>query len=530
VFYDLCDEMGIMVWQDFPFGCGNYPAQIPEFRQSVQKEVTANVKRLRHHPSIVIYAGNNEDYSYMWGKPNRLGYDPKDTNPENWLKTQFPARYIYEKLLPDTVAELSPNTVYHRGSPYGSPERPDGNVLTIGDCHQWNVWHGTQEPYQNFDKLSARFVSEFGMESFPSMQTIKSYLSHEDPELSAFSSTVEFHNKAAGAERRIALYLAENFRFEHNPLDAYIYSTQLMQSDALSTAYRLWRRNWKGEGREYNSGALVWQINDCWPVTSWAIVDYHFRPKIAYHSIRRELAPMTIGAKRVAVKIPRDRRTAAHVEIEQRLEVWVSSFLLEGSGEGWKVVARTFEVASGRLVETVVVREGFVVEANRTVEVAEVKLPGWDGKLDSHLGIAVAVYLLDPQGRHRGRFVSWPEPVKYVPCKKDPGVRIVGEVGGLVQAGEEVEVGKEKKGALLKKVSVWVETPVKGFVLESRDGTVLDQGVDLVPGEVVEIGVRDLRVGDSVWGRWYAGEVGREFKLVWWEGEGEVEGLRVVEV
>lgn len=144
-FYEACDELGVMVWQDFLFACGNYPTW-PELLESIRKEAIYNVRRLRHHPSIVIYVGNNEDYQVQ--EQTGLEYNYEDKNPENWLKTNFPARYIYEKLLPSVVQELAPNVFYHPGSPWG-----DGKITsdpTVGDLHQWNgkcmtslvvVWH-----------------------------------------------------------------------------------------------------------------------------------------------------------------------------------------------------------------------------------------------------------------------------------------------------------------------------------------------------------------------------------------------------
>ena len=131
-FYDACDEMGILIWHDFLFGCGNYPA-FPELLESVKREATANLKILRHHPSIVIWAGNNEDYQLR--ESENLEYDPNDKDPASWLKSSFPARYIYEKLLVDVTKELVPRTYYHFGSPYGGKDTTDP---TIGDIHQWN--------------------------------------------------------------------------------------------------------------------------------------------------------------------------------------------------------------------------------------------------------------------------------------------------------------------------------------------------------------------------------------------------------
>lgn len=132
-FYSNCDEFGILVWQDFMFACGNYPASISEFRQSVEKEATANIKRLRHHPCIVLWAGNNEDYQVA--ESEGLDYDPKSHNPESWLRGSFSARYIYEKLLVDITRDLIPDTYYHPGSPWGGKTTRDD---TVGDIHQWN--------------------------------------------------------------------------------------------------------------------------------------------------------------------------------------------------------------------------------------------------------------------------------------------------------------------------------------------------------------------------------------------------------
>lgn len=205
-FYDICDELGILVWQDFMFGCGNYPA-FPSMLSSVKEEAIANVRRMRHHASIVIWAGNNEDYQVQ--EQCNLEYDFSNKDPESWLKTNFPARYIYEKILPEAVHQECSNTVYHPGSPWGDG-KPTSDP-TVGDIHQWNVWHGTQEKYQIFETLGGRFNSEFGMEAFPHIQTIQSFVSKAS-EMHPQSHTLDFHNKADGHERRIATYVVENFR------------------------------------------------------------------------------------------------------------------------------------------------------------------------------------------------------------------------------------------------------------------------------------------------------------------------------
>lgn len=487
VFYDTCDELGLLVWQDFLFGCGNYPT-FPDLLTSIEREATTNVKRLRHHPSIVIYAGNNEDYQFM--ESENLEYDPNDPDPSSWLKTNFPARFIYEKLLVDVTRKLAPGTYYHFGSPYGGKNTQDP---TVGDIHQWNVWHGTQEKYQNFDKLGGRFVSEFGMEAFPDIRTIEGYLleGKDDTDRYAQSSTVDFHNKAEGHERRIALYLVENFQYAPFPLEQYIYSTQLMQSECLSSAYRLWRRDWKGPGREYTAGALVWQINDCWPVTSWAIVDYYLRPKHAYHTIARELAPLTVAVKRVESSIPRDKYTRVHIKKEYKLEIWASSFLLEDV-TGVSLVVKGFDLSTGNKVYSSIIVKDVTLGSNRTTELASIPVPGLaggDSPSDDDLRKVVHVaYLMSQDGMQLSRRVSWPEPMKYLHFPQSRGLA-VNLKDGVVSARADVPV----KGLAFEVDRNW--KGVEGVVWG-------DNLVDLVPGETVEVKVKGLKDDDSRYLGW----------------------------
>ncbi|PMD61127.1 glycoside hydrolase family 2 protein [Hyaloscypha bicolor E] len=465
-FYDACDELGILVWQDFLFGCGNYPA-FPEFLASVKREAEENVKLLRHHPSIVIWAGNNEDYAYR--EEQKLTYDPDNKDEESWLQTDFPARYIYEKILADACKELTPDTYYHFGSPWSGKNTTDP---TIGDLHQWNVWHGSQEKYQNFDKLVGRFVSEFGMEAFPNIKTIESFLplGKDDPDRFAQSSTVDFHNKADGHERRIALYLVENFRYAPDPLEQFIYSTQLMQAECLASAYRLWKRQWKGPKREYCGGALVWQINDCWPVTSWAIVDYYLRPKHAYYTVKREMAPISLGVTRKQHLIPKDKHTRAYIEKKTEIEIWGSNLTLNDMKVD--VVVKAFDVITGKETFSKTVKSAFTLPENRSTEIASFAVPVRHPNSDEEGRTVVAAYLYE-EGIQVARYINWPEPLKYVHLQKPKNLEVL-----LSRDGKEVEVS--------------AEVPVKGVALECVDDGVVfeDNLVDVVPGEVVVIGVR----------------------------------------
>ncbi|KAJ9119092.1 hypothetical protein QFC22_003583 [Naganishia vaughanmartiniae] len=254
IFYDLCDKLGLMVWQDFQFACGIYPAY-PDFIKSVEKEAIANVKRLRHHPSLIIFCGNNEDYQQI----RQWNIDESQADP-------LPARKIYEELLPKVVAALTdPVIAYHPGSPNKAAD------------------------------------SEFGMPSIPDIRTVDWWLDGNGKERYSQSKLMQQHNRAGSHERRFAVYMNEMFRLTGD-FATYIYHTQVLQSESMGFAYRSWRRQWKGPGKEYCAGALVWQLNDSWPVSSWAIIDYFLRPKPAYYSIKRELAPVSVGIQRTVEK------------------------------------------------------------------------------------------------------------------------------------------------------------------------------------------------------------------------------------
>ncbi|KAI2616104.1 glycoside hydrolase family 2 protein [Hypoxylon sp. NC1633] len=469
-FYDACDELGILVWQDFMFGCGNYPAWT-ELLGSIKREAEENIKLLRHHPSIVIFAGNNEDYQYA--ESVDLTWDQSNKDAESWLKTDFPARYIYEKILPDACRELCPSVYYHPGSPWGGVDTRDP---TVGDIHQWNVWHGSQEKYQNFDKLVGRFVSEFGMEAFPSVKTIDAYLplGKDDPDRYPQSSTVDFHNKADGHERRIALYLVENMRYAPDPLEQFVYCTQLMQAECLASAYRLWKRQWKGPGREYCAGALVWQINDCWPVTSWAICDYYLRPKHAYFTVKREMAPLSVGMTRREHRHPRNKYTRIDVDTKVQIEIWGSNLSLEDVTVDCMVKA--WDVETGRLTYSKTVNEEpLVLPKNQSTEIAAFDVPVPDKSLgvDESRTVVAAYLIRCDDGAQVARYVNWPEPLKYVHLAKPAW--LIAEMSADCAA-----------------VRLYADVPVKGVALECEDDAVRfeDNLVDIVPGEVVTVKVR----------------------------------------
>lgn len=470
--YDACDEMGILVWQDFLFGCGNYPCD-DRFVKSVQREAEYNVKRLRHHPSIAIWAGNNEDYAYA--ESVNLTYDYEDKDPDSWRKTDFPARYIYEHVLSEVCKELVPSSFYHPGSPWGGGK--NSSDPTVGDIHQWNVWHGRQERYQDFGKLIGRFVSEFGMEAFPSAKTIDGYLleGKNDPDRFPQSSTVDFHNKAAGHERRLALYLVENIRYKFDPLEDYVYCTQLMQADCLSSAYRNWRREWVGPDERYCGGVLVWQINDCWPVTSWSICDYHLRPKHAYFAIKREMAPVVIGLERKTGSNPSRENSGVMSDYWTKINIWGSN--LSHKDVKVRCTYRCWDIKAG---EEVGVRrsanDDLVLASNKATEISDLTLHDSVFKTrDGASQVVIGAFLHEGE-TEIARYIDWPQPLKYVHFAKPQNLQV-------------------KLSEDCRSVEVSAEVPVKGLALDCEDDEVKvdDNLVDLVPGEVVRIGVKGAK-------------------------------------
>lgn len=317
------------------------------------------------------------------------------------------------------------------------------------------------------------------MEAFPNIKTIDSYLPEGRKDVDRYpqSSTVDFHNKADGHERRIALYLVENMQYRFDPFEQFVYCTQLMQAECLASAYRLWKRQWKGPGRELCAGALVWQINDCWPVTSWAIVDYYLRPKHAYFTVKRELAPITIGLKRTAHTVPADKYTRAYVKTIHKIEMWASNLTLRQRTV--EVQLKAWDVVSGKETYSKKLHDGFTLSPNRSVEITEFEVPVEKKDGDEEARVVVAAYLIEG-GKQVARYVNWPEPLKYAHLQKPKKLDIK-----LTSNAEAVEIS--------------AEVPVKGVALESEDDAVvfLDNCVDIVPGETVLIGVKGLKEGED---------------------------------
>lgn len=499
-FYDTCDELGVMVWQDFMFACGNYPAH-PEMRKQVAIEADQNVRLLRHHPSIVLWCGNNEDY--IIPVLRQIEYDTSEHDPDKILASIFPARYFYEHVLPAICAELAPETPYWPGSPYGGSM---ANSQEVGDIHQWHVWHLEMFPYQDFPRLAGRFVSEFGMQALPRLETVKEffprgYVLAEGEDVSE-NEFVKWHNKMDDGGDRMAHYGKSNIAFEATSLPAYIYSTQLIQSEALSAAYRSWKRLWQGPGKEFCGGALVWQLNDCWPVTSWAIADYYLRPKMAFWAVKRECAPLTAGLARVLKED--GGRTIA-------LDAWAVNMTMSDINVGVSIHA--WEVSTGRAVFQKTLHTAFVLKKNQSTELGRLDL---DALLPAVLStphndegykdVVFAIRLTEMRSSATvfAQSVNFHEPLREVPfAARSQNLQL-----GIVNVDGEIFV------------TVAANMPIKGLLVQVRDDPDAmwdENGLDLVPGQVARMRYlgKKLEVGqeDRLEARWLGGE---------WKAQGNV--------
>lgn len=467
-FYDACDEFGVVVWQDFLFGCGQYP-YYEAFAQSVKRECEDQLRRLQNFCSIIIYAGNNEDYQVA--EQYGLEWD-KDDHSGHYEQTSFPARTFYETLLPNTLEEIIPGVIYHRGSPYGGKNTAD---LTGGDVHQWTLWHGSQERYQDCPKLAGRFVSEFGMLSLPCRSTLETSIERPS-DLHPQSEVIEFHTKADLFVRRLSLYVMENIRVKSfDNIDDWIYATQLMQSECMSFAYKCWRRNWKGEGREYTAGALAWQLNDCWPGSSWAVCDNHKNPKLAYYAIKRESEPVTIAFHRQEKSsVPSSGQQVPWLQdVVHTYDLWgVNASLQE---ELIDIEIRTFDSTTGTLASSEMITS-VTLGTNKSTDILT-SIP----VIQTEIIQAIA---FDKKGDIVARACDWPQPLKYL----EPSD---GEVDLMV---------------FQDCVKLSVQRPVKGLVLYNETNEKLffeDNGLDLFPGDEYTVHCKGLSAGDRITYRYY---------------------------
>jgi len=310
-FYDICDELGLMVWQEFMFGGDMVPGDLA-FQQNVREEAIEQVKRLRDHPSIVLWCGNNEIEAGWQVWADRLAFKESITPPQRERVWQDYV-VLFHDIIKTVVEQYGAPAPYWPSSPSADFEEPS-NSQDNGDMHYWGVWHAL-EPIDNYNLQDPRFMSEFGFQSFPELRTIASFAAAQ--ELAIDSEVMMSHQKNHGGNERILTYMLREYP-EPKDFASFVYISHVQQAEAIKVGAEHLRRN-----RPRTMGALFWQLNDCWPVASWSSIDYFGRWKALQYYARRFFADLLVspyahdGA--IDIYVVSDRLQPVNAQLRTRL-------------------------------------------------------------------------------------------------------------------------------------------------------------------------------------------------------------------
>ena len=281
-FYNLCDAKGILVWQDFMYACSMYPGD-SAFLDNIKQETIENVKRLRNHASLALWCGNNELISgwFEWDWPHKPELNISKTDSVEIFQTY---EKIFNEIIPGVIAKYNPQTFYWPSSPGSEPGEPSS--LTSGDLHYYLVWYGSKS-IQDYKKAIPRFMSEYGVQSFPNYSTLKQYLAPEDENL--FSPIMMYRQKSVmpwitpdmEGNKMLMRYIQEDYN-EPKDFQSLVYLSQLFQADAIKIASEAHRLN-----KPRCMGTMFWQFGDAWPNIGWSVIDYLGKKKAAYYSAKR---------------------------------------------------------------------------------------------------------------------------------------------------------------------------------------------------------------------------------------------------
>jgi beta-mannosidase len=308
-FYDLCDRYGILVWQDMIFSCSIYPLNDAAFLENVRVEITEAVRRLRHRASLALWCGNNEmEWGWeIWGwakvdyeeeivslaqKVPALKWVLKAISQRQLLPDWKELRDAYDQFfhstLPGWVAQLDPDRPYWPSSPSSNTPFHNVNGQEQGDAHYWDVWHGRQ-PFTAYRDQYPRFMSEFGFQSLPPLETIRTYADEADWNMTSY--IMEHHQRSASGNGLMIGQMTDSFRMPKD-FASLVYLSMVLQAEGIRYGVEHWRRN-----MHRVSGTLYWQLNDCWPVASWSSLDYYGRWKALHYAARRFYAPVLLSVE-----------------------------------------------------------------------------------------------------------------------------------------------------------------------------------------------------------------------------------------
>ena len=307
-FWDACDEMGLIVWEDFMFACAVYDLS-EEFEANITAEAIDNIKRIRHHACLGLWCGNNEMELYMENCP----WEHRPKHKSDYVK-------IFEYILPKLIKQYDPDTFYWPASPSSGGAFDMPNDENRGDVHYWDVWHGNK-PITEYRKFFFRYVSEFGFQSFPSLKTCETFTLPEDRNI--FSYIMEKHQRNQTANGKIMNYMEQTFLYP-GTFDKVLYASQLLQAEAIRYGVEHFRRF-----RGRCMGTIIWQLNDCWPVASWSSIDYYGRWKALHYYMKRFFAPVMISCAEEGVLTQDPNPNAEPYEVKKSIRLNVANESME---------------------------------------------------------------------------------------------------------------------------------------------------------------------------------------------------------
>jgi len=441
-FYELCDELGLCVWQDFMFACAAYPTFDRDFMDSVQAEAEDHVRRLRHHACLALWCGNNELEQGLVREMWTVG----TMSWEDYSR-------LFDQMLPRIVKELDPDTDYWPGSPH-SPlgDREDWNNPRWGDAHIWDVWHG-KEPFEFYRTCYHRFNSEFGFQSFPELRTVSAFTAPEDRNITSY--VMEHHQRSPSGNQLIMHYMLDWFRLPTS-FGMTLCLSQIQQGMAMKYAVEHWRRT-----MPRGMGTLYWQLNDTWPAASWSSLDYYGRWKALHYMARHFFASLLLSA--------------VEEENSGRVEVHLTNDLAaryEGQVR-WQLVS-----TAGEPVEAGAIPVQAPARTSRQVATLEL-----DNALATHGKRNLLLWLALGEGEEPGstNLVLWSRP-KHLTLV-DPGIQV--EVAGPAGDAFQVTVQATHPG-----LWVWLEGVEARYsdnffhLLPGRPRTITVTPAEKVSGEV----------------------------------------------
>jgi beta-mannosidase len=357
-FYDLCDKYGILVWQDCIFACSIYPLDEADFLASLQAEMRDNVRRLRHRASLALWCGNNEMEwgwaAWGWAPPELTQEDEQNITGlmerfawmrdaiqpmqaqlqplPDWKALRDAYLKYFHSTLPKWIASLDPDTPYWPSSPSSNTPFENVNSSEQGDSHYWEVWHG-RKPFTAYRKVLPRFVSEFGFQSLPPLETINTFADETDRNMTSY--IMEHHQRGRHGNGLIISQMTDTYRMPKD-FPTLVYVSMMLQAEGIRMGVEHWRRH-----MHRVHGALYWQLNDCWPVASWSSIDYFGRWKALQYAARRFYAPLLLSIE----------------EEEKRMGVHITSDLQES----WQGIVRwSLETLDGHVLD----------QSEKTVDIA----------------------------------------------------------------------------------------------------------------------------------------------------------------